>query len=756
MAWPEWIRRGEQGAAARAKLRERWTPAYRRASELTEKYHAHVLLAVVVIVNLYVLFSVKWMPLQDVGGHAELMDIMARGDDPSTSYPDRYEVNSAFTANGIAMLTARLLGPPLIPTLVLIKLFLAFYVAGMPLALFSLARAFRRPPWLAVFAGPLVFNAVWNFGFLNFLIALPLVFWSLAVARTFAEKGGWLRGAGLAVLLNLVFLSHILAFLMTVPMVALVLVLFMPGPRRGLRLTPVLLAVPMFGVWFWQRMIAGQATPNGRTFLSKAGDLGTDYKPLAWRLQELSLRGMTFLKNNKDEIAQIVLLFAWLALVAAAVHFRKPPDPLEERPSVFAKAWGLARDHTLEILTLGCLAGHFLLPTDVREVQIISLRAWWVALFLLPLWIRVPLRLSTAWLAAPVLFIAVWYPLQVRKECRKFDRQVLGDLPTAIASLNDRTGLACVFSTAEVPMVEMNALWHLPRALHTTLNGGWSNDNFAIRPYYPIDIKAGKVPPPLNARFWADPDVNEWDYVIFWGSSEPTEAIRSDTVGLRWHQNGWWLFEVYKNPAWKVPIAGGRGGSAVLEECRTGERLAGIEVSDDTTTIGAMRILCDNAPAGKPPQLRDGTWRGGAPATQTYTRLSCPAGSRMTGIYGRANSMVRSLGVICAGPDGTPVDLPPRGGAEGSAFRLACPGGRAVVGFKVRFGGWLDAAGPICEGGARPKTVQPPAGPSPAAQPPAPGPAAAQPSASPFATARPAPAMQRPVPRAVPTGIQAR
>jgi hypothetical protein len=143
----------------------------------------------------------------------------------------------------------------------------------------------------------------------------------------------------------------------------------------------------------------------------------------------------------------------------------------------------------------------------------------------------------------------------------------------------------------------------------------------------------------------------------------------------------------------------------------------------------------------------------------------------MTGIYGRANNMVRSLGLICTGPDGTAIDLPPRGGAEGSAFRLTCPGRRAVVGFKVRAGGWLDAAGPICEGGARPKNVQPRAGETPAARPPATHPSAVQPAAppsaaatssaaelpaSPSAAARTVPSLQQHPPQAVPAGIQAR
>jgi hypothetical protein len=65
------------------------------------------------------------------------------------------------------------------------------------------------------------------------------------------------------------------------------------------------------------------------------------------------------------------------------------------------------------------------------------------------------------------------------------------------------------------------------------------------------------------------------------------------------------------------------------------------------------------------------------------------------GVRGRADNMVRSLGVLCSNPDAT--GLAGKGGEErGAPFTLPCPPGKVLAGIQGRAGSLIDAIGIAC------------------------------------------------------------
>ena len=98
-----------------------------------------------------------------------------------------------------------------------------------------------------------------------------------------------------------------------------------------------------------------------------------------------------------------------------------------------------------------------------------------------------------------------------------------------------------------------------------------------------------------------------------------------------------------------------------------------------------------------------GLWSSGFSSTNTasgpiqgatnesFTQLSCPAGYRMTGIYGRSGSYIDAIGIICKTQDQSQTyNSAVFGGAGGSSFSLSCPAGMFATDLDGTSGGYLD------------------------------------------------------------------
>ncbi|HEU5479569.1 MAG TPA: hypothetical protein VFU90_07025, partial [Candidatus Tumulicola sp.] len=88
---------------------------------------------------------------------------------------------------------------------------------------------------------------------------------------------------------------------------------------------------------------------------------------------------------------------------------------------------------------------------------------------------------------------------------------------------------------------------------------------------------------------------------------------------------------------------------------------------------------------------------GGTTAKQPFV-VACASGAPAVGIYGTADHLVRSLGLVCAhGGETQKTSTVGERRANGAAgFDLRCPPSTSLVGIEGRAGDLVDAVGIAC------------------------------------------------------------
>jgi len=288
-----------------------------------------------------------YLPLVDFPQHVALHAIWNNISDPAFHLDGRFRVTLATPyalPHLLAHVAARFLGPEGGLRAVLVLSLVAF-----PLAALVLLRAFDRPPEIALAAFPAALSFVYWYGFISYVMALPLILLGIAQARRCAVGGRPRHVALLAVLALLTVATHVFAFL----------VLALLGGIAALATTRALsrLAVAAFALapglaWSAIWTVSSSAEPSQEP-------LKTSYGTLRERLQ--ILLGSAFGSYTRDARVLAIAL-ASAAVLAAALWLSRRPAPAagDERarralgvvaiaaisasllcPQVFMNTWGL-------------------------------------------------------------------------------------------------------------------------------------------------------------------------------------------------------------------------------------------------------------------------------------------------------------------------------------------------------------------------------------------------------------------------------
>jgi hypothetical protein len=475
------------------------------------------------------MWRATWGPFGDVGNHVEILDVFARGDDPATLYPSTYLVARPFGPNVVSGHLARLLYP-LLDASQTARLLLTLYAVTMPLSILALCVSFRRNPWLAVIAVPLTYNTMLSLGAINYLIGLPMVFTALAVARRWTDRSGIGWGVVLTALLLLAFFTHLFIGAMACGFSALLLLVHARRPIDLLRLLAIaptavavsLFVVPMLGVVGGVRGVAP-------VYLS-APELFAD-------LYDECLR---FFENDATDEVVFGVLIA-LFIVSIFTRTRAPAD--EESRSSFERL----RVHDFRLITGCAFVGWLVLPAHVSRLAVINHRMVVVMWLLFALWAPHPtregVRRHLVRSSAVILsVIAIAYPWHAGNVFARFEEDVVGELPDAIAALPQATVLGYSGAIRGNPYTRGAAPWHIPAGIHAVENGGVTTDSFAIQPYTPVQYRDDVRPPrhPLD-HFWDQ--LSRLDYVL-WRGAEPSHPAVGERLRLLFHEGRWWLYEV--------------------------------------------------------------------------------------------------------------------------------------------------------------------------------------------------------------------
>ena len=288
-----------------------------------------------------------YLPLVDFPQHVALHAIWNNIADPAFHLDGRFRVTLATPyalPHLAAHAAARFLGPEGGLRAVLVLSLVAF-----PLAALVLLRAFDRPAEIALAAFPAALSFVYWYGFISYLMSLPLILLGIAQARRCAASARPRDGALLALLALLTVATHAFAFLV---LLLLAGVAALATTRALSRLALVAGALAPGVVWSALWTLSNSAEVP-------AEPLETSYGPLRERLQ--ILLGSAFGSYTRDERVLTIAL-ASAAVLAAALWLSRRPAPAagDERarralalvaiaaigasllcPQIFMNTWGL-------------------------------------------------------------------------------------------------------------------------------------------------------------------------------------------------------------------------------------------------------------------------------------------------------------------------------------------------------------------------------------------------------------------------------
>ncbi|MDB4977602.1 MAG: hypothetical protein JWN48_5943 [Myxococcaceae bacterium] len=141
----------------------------------------------------------------------------------------------------------------------------------------------------------------------------------------------------------------------------------------------------------------------------------------------------------------------------------------------------------------------------------------------------------------------------------------------------------------------------------------------------------------------------------------------------------------------------GAGGYAFHFRCPSGSSLSALRGSFDPAAgaVSQLTASCAEPGPSREPPLASPAY--GMPTSAPF-ELVCPVGSRIVGIYGSADQLVHSLGLVCAPTDGAATTRSATAGVfRGAPFELLCRDAQPARSLIGRAGWLIDAVGLACD-----------------------------------------------------------
>jgi hypothetical protein len=484
------------------------------------------------------LWLVRHPPLQDLPQHLAAIRVLSDYGNAELGFKHWFQLSLGSTQYLSYYLAAWVLALPF-GVFVANKLLLSAAIIGLPYALRALLRALDRDRDLALFAFPLTYNAHLILGFFNFIAALPLVLWGLALAVEQRVQPSRRRAIGLAVLAVVTFYTHVVPF----GFLALGAALIAIGDSlkrtvlRWLLLAPSLLAAAI-----WTRTApAGNAVLGALSI--QAGNPGSGAQPLYWSFGDALRQIPEWLTDVLHVEHDERLLVVWGLLLLLCIGLGAGARTDDERPSVDRALRG-----TL-IRRLACLAplaglAYFVSPASYDWIWPINTRFPLLALIFLLIVLPAPRGLPRfALLVGVVITSAISFTNFIRV-FQRFEREEVGELDRAVNAIPKGRKVAGLIWDRGSNQVKFSPFIHAA-AWYQAERGGAVMFTFADFPQSPFRFKPGDRPPRVHPRWEWEPgrvdpvnDLAWFDYVLTRGDPGSL-AQRGDTFenvfrGSRW------------------------------------------------------------------------------------------------------------------------------------------------------------------------------------------------------------------------------
>ena len=191
---------------------------------------------------------VKYLPMVDLPQHGAQISIWKNLTDPRFGFADYFQLEYRTPYLGgysLARLCAEFTS-----VLVALKIEISVSIVALPSALLFFLRRARVSRWWCLVGFPLAYGYSFRWGFLNFMLGVPVALIYLPVALAYARKPTVRAGIGVALFTVALYWFHGLLLGFCGAVVGLAVVADAPGPREVLlRTSPLAAPLPLVVAW---------------------------------------------------------------------------------------------------------------------------------------------------------------------------------------------------------------------------------------------------------------------------------------------------------------------------------------------------------------------------------------------------------------------------------------------------------------------------------------------------------------------------
>ncbi len=468
-------------------------------------------LAILTGVSVFLFLRWRFQPMQDMGLHASMAAVIAHYGEAGSIYPAIYKLDLLNT-NSLFCTTAGLLGR-ILPPWTAFRLVFALYLAGIPLANLYALRTFGRSAWGAVVAVPLCYNVMYVYGFASFMFATPLAVLAIPLFYRLLVKPTIGRGAAVATVLVLLFLTHWHVFLWTGVLLftmALVGILVtakktlfgLPGTRpwtiAWVSAAAVVPSIALLTRWVWRSTkpppadeftLMSITNPSWQSFVR-------GIKPPSRSISEFW--GLLDLTKNEGDARFFVWFFVLgiLCIAIARMHkWKRPP--------------------VLELACAVTCASYFFMAEDFAGQQVIASRQFGFGLYFAAVFFTpVPGSVSRLGRLTAVVAVTCLASLQLSNWARmltKFEKEEVAGLEEVLAAAPPRKRLHYIKIEPDSKYFTAHAFWHVEKN-YMLDKGGQVDENPAYYAMMPIRYRSAYTPHIIDAHVQSWPGTMEiWE-----------------------------------------------------------------------------------------------------------------------------------------------------------------------------------------------------------------------------------------------------
>lgn len=468
---------------------------------------------------------VRHPPLQDLPTHLAILRVVHSYSDPLYGFRTDFQLNLFHTQ----YILYYLLGSMLAYVLGVMKANVALmclYLGGTVLAMRDLLKVLRKDERLAIFTLPLLVNVMFMFGFLPFLLGIPVCLLALSNAIRHIERPTRKTAIVLGVIAVALFLLHLFPF----ALFAIGFIALFPWTRPSAWIRtglPVVPAALLALLWM-------ATSETGHNSLRTLSSPGAGVAPFDAAIQAIPQWSFNIFRDPTDEAYFVLAVFVALlgAALAQGDHDRSKP---------ISRAYAL--------LPIACAVLYFTTGEYVGEVWLFAQRFPVLALITgVPL-LRMPTGGRGLLVTVSAAAVGLGAIANVCKHFVQFEREEVGDFDEAIDQIAPASRVVGLIYDKGSAVVNLAPFLHYVSYYQAEKGGVVQFSNANIK-YSPFHFKPDRLPPqgqPARLRWEWTPEavrIEElfpyYDYVLTRGGGfRPPQG----TFHMKWHGDRWAVWE---------------------------------------------------------------------------------------------------------------------------------------------------------------------------------------------------------------------